>query len=218
MNGIHDMGGMDGFGKVVPDQRAFHAEWERRVFSLLNAVEAAGAWNIDQFRFGIERLPPEVYLTSSYFKRWHLMAELLLREGGYVSAAELAAGHAIGPPKPLPCGTMQAHQAVAETFVSGAFGRPARYPAVFTVGDTVRTRNIHLASHTRLPRYARGHTGLVERVLGCHVFPDANVTGADENPQWLYAVAFNARDLWGDVADPTVKVFINAFEPYLTPA
>ena len=218
MNGIHDMGGMDGFGTVVPDQGALHTEWERRVFGLLNAVEAAGAWNIDQFRHGIERLPPEVYLGSSYFKRWHLMAELLLREGGYVSAAELAAGHAIGTPKPLPRATMQADQAVAEAFVSGAFGRTARHPAVFKAGDTVCTRNIHPASHTRLPRYARGKTGRVDSVIGCHVFPDSNASGTDENPQWLYAVAFDARDLWGEDADPTVRVLINAFEPYLGPA
>ena len=218
MNGIHDMGGMDGFGKVVPDQVAFKADWERRVFGLLSTLEATGALNIDKFRHGIERLPPEVYLTSSYFKRWHLMGELLLREGGYVSAAELANGHATGTPKPLPKSVMRPKDAVAANFYAGDFGRPAHSIATFKVGDTVRTRNIHPSSHTRLPRYARGHVGTIERGLGCHVFPDVNVSGTDENPQWLYAVAFNARDLWGADADPTVRVLINAFEPYLQPA
>ena len=36
MNGAHDMGGMDGFGPVMPasDEPLFHAAWERRAFAL----------------------------------------------------------------------------------------------------------------------------------------------------------------------------------------
>jgi nitrile hydratase subunit beta len=81
----------------------------------------------------------------------------------------------------------------------------------------VRARNIHPKSHTRLPRYARGHVGIVERVYGPHVFPDATVMGQGEDPQWLYTVRFDSRELWGADADPTVKVSIEAFEPYLQP-
>ena len=88
----------------------------------------------------------------------------------------------------------------------------------FAAGDRVRTRNINPATHTRLPRYVRGHAGTVERVLGCHVFPDSNSQGLGENPQWLYTVRFDGRELWGPDADPTIKVSVDAWEPYLEPA
>ena len=98
------------------------------------------------------------------------------------------------------------------------FERPAPAPARFKPGDRVRTRNLNPATHTRLPRYARGKIGTVEAVRGCHVFPDSAAIGAGDNPQWLYTVVFAARELWGDEADPAVKVSIEAFEPYLLPA
>ncbi|MGE5536477.1 MAG: SH3-like domain-containing protein, partial [Acidobacteriota bacterium] len=91
---------------------------------------------------------------------------------------------------------------------------PTASPA-FAVGNRVRTKNINPVTHTRLPRYARGHIGTVERINGCHVFPDTNARGEGENPQWLYTVVFSGRDLWGDDADPKLKVSIEAFEPYL---
>jgi hypothetical protein len=82
----------------------------------------------------------------------------------------------------------------------------------------VRTKNINPATHTRLPRYVRGHTGIIERINGCHVFPDSAAHGTNENPQWLYTVVFESRELWGDDADPALKISIEAFEPYLEPA
>jgi hypothetical protein len=83
------------------------------------------------------------------------------------------------------------------------------------VGDRVRAKNVHPQCHTRLPRYVRGHIGEIERLHGCHVFPDAVVEFGKENPQWLYTVSFDNRELWGADADPTVQVSIDAFEPYL---
>ena len=82
----------------------------------------------------------------------------------------------------------------------------------------MRTKNIHPRTHTRLPRYARGKVGVIEHVRGCHVFPDSVATGEGENPQWLYTVLFEGRELWGADADPDLKVSIDAFEPYLEPA
>jgi nitrile hydratase len=82
----------------------------------------------------------------------------------------------------------------------------------------VRAKNIHPCTHTRLPRYARGRLGVVERIQGCHVFPDAAAQGEGEQPQWLYTVVFDGRELWGADADPTLRVSIEAFEPYLDPA
>jgi nitrile hydratase len=102
--------------------------------------------------------------------------------------------------------------------VRGKFGRPAPAPAKFKAGDRVRAKNIHPATHTRLPRYVRGHVGVVERDHGCQVFPDSASIEAGENPQWLYTVVFDSAELWGADADPTVKISIDAFEPYLEPA
>lgn len=219
MNGVHDMGGMDGFGKVEvePNEPVFHAKWEGRVMAMMRAMGATGAWNIDMSRVSREVLPPHVYLSSSYYKKWALGMEQLLLEKGLVEADELEAGHALHPGKPLRRGRLEATD-IARVLTRGKFGRPAPAPARFKPGDRVRARNIHPLTHTRLPRYVRGHVGVVELEHGCHVFPDSAAVGAGENPQWLYTVRFEARELWGDDADPTVTVSIDAFEPYLEPA
>jgi nitrile hydratase beta subunit len=219
MNGVHDMGGMDGFGKVEPElnEPMFHAEWEARVLAMVRAMGAAGAFNIDTSRFYRETLPPHVYLSSSYYKKWLLGLEDLLIDKGYVAAGEVAAGHAVTAAKPLKHGKFRLVD-VERIMVRGKFGRPAPAPAKFKPGDHVRTTNIHPATHTRLPRYARGHVGVVERDHGCQVFPDSAATDSGENPQWLYTVVFDGAELWGPDADPTVKISIDAFEPYLEPA
>ncbi len=217
MDGIHDMGGMDGFGKVTPeaDEPVFHARWEGRTLALSRVAGALRLWNIDTGRFGIEVLPPDVYLASSYYRRWFLRTQNMLVERGLVAADEIAAGRALRPGRKI--GTFTAADG-ARPAKRGSFGRPAAAPARFKPGDRVRARNIHPPSHTRLPRYVRGQVGVVERIQGCHVFPDAAAQGRGDDPQWLYTVCFDNRDLWGADADPTVKVSIEAFEPYLEPA
>lgn len=219
MNGVHDMGGMDGFGKVEPepDGPMFHAHWEERVLAMVRAMGAAGAFNIDTSRFYRETLPPEVYLSSSYYKKWFLGLEEMLIEKGYLSREEVAAGHAMQPAKALKHGKFDL-TCVERVMVRGKFGRTAPAPAGFNIGDRVRAGNIHPATHTRLPRYVRGHVGVVELNHGCHVFPDTAAMERGEHPQWLYTVVFEGRDLWGEDGDPTLKVSIDAFEPYLDPA
>ena len=218
MNGVHDMGGMDGFGQVEPeaDEPVFHAEWEGRVMAMMRAMGYAGAWNIDMSRASRENLPPDVYLTSSYYRKWALGMEDLLVERGLAAADELAAGHALQPGKPLK--RKLTPELVENTLHRGSFARDAQAPARFKPGERVRMKNIHPATHTRLPRYVRGHVGVVELLHGVHVFPDSSVLGKGDDPQWLYTVRFDARELWGEAADPTVTVSIDAFEPYLEPA
>jgi nitrile hydratase len=205
---------MDGFGAVVVEEGepVFHASWEGRVLAMTRAMGAARAWNIDMARFTMERLPPAVYLTSSYYERWLLGLETNLVEHGIVGPDELAAGRSLreGPP---PAGRVTVEQA-GDPPGRGSFERPVARPASFRVGDRVRARNLHPASHTRLPRYVRGRTGTVVMVHGYHVFPDRSVFG-DEDPQWLYTVRFEGRELWGPDADPHVAVSVDAFEPYL---
>jgi nitrile hydratase len=216
MNGVHDMGGMDGFGKVEiePNEPVFHAKWEGRVMALVRAMGAAGAFNIDTSRFYREALPPHIYLGSSYYKKWLLGLQDLLVDKGYVAPEEVEAGHALKETKAPKRGRFTLDQ-VERIMVRGKFGRPAPAPAKFKAGDRVRARNINPVTHTRLPRYVRGHVGVVERDHGCHVFPDSASMEAGENPQWLYTVVFDGRELWGADADPTMKVSVDAFEPYL---
>jgi nitrile hydratase subunit beta len=218
MDGIHDMGGMHGFGKVEPqpNEPVFHAAWEGHCLALNRAMGYTGIWTIDQTRAGIEELPPDVYLTSSYYKKWAVRLENLVVARGLAGADEIEAGHALRPGKPLKRKLAAAD--VPNTLTRGSYSRPAAAPARFASGDRVRTKNIHPATHTRLPRYAREKTGVIEAIRGCHVFPDTAAVGQGENPQWLYTVLFEGRELWGDSAEPTLKVSIEAFEPYLEPA
>jgi nitrile hydratase subunit beta len=218
MNGVHDMGGMHGYGKVQPDpdERPFHADWEARVLAMQRAIRSARAWNIDMSRAALERLPPQRYLEASYYERWLMGMESNAVEKGLVDPDELAAGHALRPGK-LAARAMTKDD-VEQTYTRGSFSRPPRAEARFKPGDRVRMRNINPSTHTRLPRYVRGHEGVIEAVRGCHVYPDAVTTGRGEDPQWLYTVAFSGSDLWGADADPTLTVSVEAFEPYLEPA
>lgn len=219
MNGVHDMGGMDGFGRVEVEanEPTFHEKWEGRVMAMVRAMGAAGAFNIDMSRFSQERLPPHIYLASSYYRRWLLGLEGNLVARGFVTGPELASGHAKEPAKPLKNGRLRADD-IGRVMTRGKYERASQTPARFKPGDRVRAKNMHPATHTRLPRYTRGHAGVVERVLGCQVFPDSAAMDLGENPQWLYVVVFDATELWGPDADRTSKVSIDAFEPYLEPA
>src|SRR6201996_5436580 len=164
MNGVHDMGGMDGFGKVEPEpnEPMFHANWEGRVLAMVRAMGAAGAFNIDTSRFYREALPPHVYLSSSYYKKWFLGLEEMLIDKGYVARTEIADGHAQGPAKALARGRFTPGD-IERIMTRGKFERAPQAPAKFKPGDRVRAKNMHPATHTRLPRYVRGHVGVVAR-------------------------------------------------------
>jgi nitrile hydratase len=218
MNGVHDMGGMHGFGPVLPesDEPPFHAAWEGRCLALNRAMSFTKVWNIDKSRAAIEALPPHLYLGMTYYEKWATRLQNLLLEYGLVEAAELLEGHALRPGKALPRKLMAAD--VDKALIRGSYGREAKAPPRFKPGDRVRTRNLHPPTHTRLPRYARGRLGVIEHVRGCHVFPDSVAISPDENPQWLYTVRFDGRELWGEQSDPRLTVSIEAFEPYLDAA
>ena len=179
MNGAHDMGGAHGFGPVVAeaDEPVFHADWERRVLGLVVALGACGKWNIDMSRFARENRPPAEYLSLSYYEIWLAGLEQLLDDSGLLEEAQADV---------RVFSAADARAALARGFPSD---RPEPQPPRFAVGDLVRTLNIHPQGHTRLPRYARGHVGEIERIHGCHVFPDHDAYG-DEDPQWLYTVRF----------------------------
>jgi nitrile hydratase beta subunit len=218
MNGVHDMGGMHGMGPITPepDEPVFHETWEGRVFALNRATAALGKWNIDAGRHSIERIPPSDYLRMSYYEKWLAGLVRRLEESGLVTRPEFESGRpAPGAAKATPPLTPER---VASTATErGWFERPVNVPPRFAINQPVRTLKINPTGHTRLPRYARGRIGLIDRVHGAHVFPDSNAHFRGENPQHLYSVRFSARELWGDAAAPRDAVYIDLWEDYLEP-
>lgn len=218
MNGPQDLGGQMGFGPVAPeaDEPPFHAAWEARALGLTLAAGAPGYWNLDASRHARESLPPAVYYAASYYEIWIRALEALLVEHGLVAPAELAAGSA---PPAAPHPRRLAPQAVASVLATGTrYDRPLGAPPRFRPGDRVRARNIHPRTHTRLPRYVRGHVGVIEATHGGFVLPDTNAHFRGENPEPLYTVVFDGADLWGPDAEPGLSVSVDAWESYLEPA
>jgi nitrile hydratase len=219
MDGAHDMGGVAWSGPVQPEpnEPPFHAEWERRAFALTLAMAMPGGWNIDMSRFAREDRPPQEYLSKSYFEIWLAGLERLMLARNLVASDEIEAAKPLHPAKPV-AKTLTPKGVAGMLHRGGPTERKATSPALFSTGDRVRTKMIHPPTHTRLPRYVRGHVGAVERVVGFHVFPDSNAIGGGENPQWLYTVTFDGRELWGEDSDPNLKISVDAWEPYLDPA
>jgi nitrile hydratase beta subunit len=219
MDGAHDMGGVAWSGPVQPEpnEPPFHAEWERRAFALTLAMAMPGGWNIDMSRFAREDRPPQDYLSKSYYQIWLAGLERLMLARNLVSSDEIEAGKPLHPAKPV-ARTLTPEGVAGMLHRGGPTERKATSPALFAAGDRVQAKMINPPTHTRLPHYVRGHVGTVEGVVGFHVFPDSNAIGAGENPQWLYTVTFDGRELWGNDSDPNLKVSVDAWEPYLDPA
>lgn len=217
MNGVHDMGGMHGMGQVVREENepVFHHEWEGRTFALTLAAAFLGEWTIDMGRYSRERMPPADYLAASYYERWLYGLQLLLVERGLIIRDELASGR----PNGKATGKRVLHAADVEQALTTprGFRLPDEIPARFKAGDHVVARNIHPAGHTRLPRYARGRRGVVERDRGVFIFADTSGTGLGKQPQHLYSVRFAARELWGPAASPRDAVYMDLWEGHLEP-
>ena len=216
MNGVHDMGGMHGFGPVNPeaDEPKFHHPWEARALAVTIAMGAWGKWNIDASRFARESIPPEEYLRMSYYEKWIAGLIDLMVAKGLVTREELAAGHpAPATRKSIPPLTAQG---VAPMLNRGSpTARDIQRAPKFAIGDSVRARNMHPVGHTRLPRYARGKAGVVHTDHGVHVLPDSNAHFRGESPERLYSVRFSARDLWGAPAASRDAVYLDLWESYL---
>jgi nitrile hydratase len=212
-----DLGGRDGFGPVTPEPEGdlWHEDWEPRALALTLAMGATGSWNIDQSRSARETLPD--YAQLSYYRIWLAALQRLMIDRGLVSEAEIAEARIQVAPKPL-ARVLNAENVPAALARGSATERPATARARFAIGDRVRTRSGPVDHHTRLPGYARGRIGNVERVHGMHVFADTNAQGLGEQPQWLYTVAFDGRELWGDEASPGLRVSIDAWDDYLEAA
>jgi nitrile hydratase subunit beta len=203
-----DLGGQDVPGAIVqePEGEYFHAPWEPRVMALVVAMGPTGLSNIDMNRSVRETLPN--YRDLSYYEIWLAALEKLAAQKGVL-------GDSPPPPKQV----LHAESVIAVIKKGFAASRPAPRPARFSPGHSVRTAAVQPPHHTRLPGYARGKVGVIERVHGAHVFPDSNAQELGEDPQWLYTVAFDAREIWGDSKTLQRSIIsVDAFEPYLEPA
>lgn len=225
MDGIHDMGGVEGYGPVpyTPEEPISVGErWESLAGAALFALLRSGRTNIDAHRHRIERLDPQRYLPISYWGRWLAAIESAVVDQGIAERHEVeAAIRALGrdpattapPPRMHPNVGLEARDN-DPTFIR-SIDRPPRY----AVGDRVTAHpDPPHRGHHRLPRYVRGRTGTVARVYPAFTFPDTHAHGRGEHPTYVYAVAFPATELWGPDADPRQTCHIDLFEPYIDPA
>jgi|ERR1700722_1457284 nitrile hydratase beta subunit len=210
MNGIHDMGGMQDMGpiQIEKNEPVFHANWERRIFALFNAVD----FQWPALRFQIESIPPADYLRMSYYERWAAALGPLVTQAGMVTQTEIDIGRAEGPANKKWHVLSAAEVAMWNVPEAHASANPTA-AARFHAGQRVRARNINPPSHTRLPRYARGKVGTIERDAGIEAVQDTDVLGPKH--QHVYSVRFSARELWGERANRLDSVCVAIWEGYL---
>jgi nitrile hydratase subunit beta len=217
MDGIHDMGGMHGFGPVDRhNDYTFRAEWQRKAFGIVEALAGVVPFNADTHRQALERISADEYLRHTYFELWVMATETLLLEAGLVNESELKTGKkefdvdlasrpAVGP------------KALVAAFIAGV---PLEFPfdsepSKFKEGEKVRVTVNAPRHHTRVPRYIRGRIGTIVKDSGVFQFADAVATGKGQCPQHCYAVAFSAEDLWGKSAESRETVYADLWESYL---
>ena len=223
VDGIHDMGGMHGFGGIVREENepVFHAEWEKRAFGVaLQAADGVG-FGDDHLRASIERIPADVYLRSGYYELWiHSIQEVMERRGVLTKAEIETRMAALAEPGRAAGGSGVTLDEVDAAMAAGASTkRPeAKAEPRFAVGDPVLVGNDHPAHHTRSPRYCRGRRGKVIADHGVFVFPDTNSRDLGENPEHCYTVRFAAEDVWGASARAGDTLCVDLWESYLEPA
>ena len=222
MDGIHDMGGMHGFGPVEEEENepTFHAAWEGRLLAICfgTSVPVPGG-----FRNNIENLDPTFYLASSYYEKWlHARIKGLIDAGAITQGELQSAFERIGTQAGGPVGVVEE---VAPADEPGARAKSAarrELPEVsghrFGLGERVRARNTHPAGHTRLPGYIRGKVGEVVRTYRHQRFQDAEPMSDHAGPQPVYAVRFEGTEVWGTSAEANSSICLDMWEAYLLPA
>lgn len=200
MNGVYDLGGMDGFGavEVERDEPVFHEPWEMLGY----ALGMASRIGFDEARHAIERIEPRQYLASSYYDRILTGVATLLVEKGIVRVEDLE--RRAGGPFPL-----------ARPVLAGAGRLPEAGAAALAPGDRVRVKDEHPPGHIRAPRYVRGRRGVVVHVTPPFQYPDAEAHGLAHEHEPTCHVRFEARELWGDGAEENCSVVVDLWRSYL---
>lgn len=222
MDGVHDMGGMHGFGPVVEPggELPYHERWEPRVFAIhmLIGYERLGAG--PGGRPVREEMDPADYLAASYYERWIFSAERRLERKGTIAPGDVERMMdrlREGEPEPAHRDAAMARRAVT-SLKSAEPMDPPPANASFGLGQSVRVKRMHPPGHTRCPRYARGAVGVVEAVRGADRLPDKAVYGEHVSPEPVYSVAFVSRQLWGTTQEGDWTVLLDMWESYLEPA
>ena len=222
MNGVHDMGGMHGFGPIdiEDDEPVFHEEWEGRVYGMVTGIrEEHDVYGPYGSRHYIENIPPARYLASSYYEKWMLALEAALVNKGLLTAEELDDKTLEFSEYPSAAVPQRSDPELAERARRRIYApQPLQQQAAtsprFAVGDAITVRNIHPVGHTRLPRYVRGKHGVIARIYGAQGFQD-EPTVADNSPQHVYSVVFEARELWGEDAERNQRLYIDMWECWM---
>lgn len=230
MIGIHDMGGMHGFGKIeTVDDKVFHEPWEGLTFALEKICAHYGVWlTSDEVRHAIEKIGHGTYLTASYYEHWLHAWEPLLIEKGFLTESELRNRQQavrdgqeirIQEPPATPAEVEELSKALARTIHEGVpADRKIEAAPAFSVGDRVLALPRPVPTHTRSPRYIWGHTGTVILSHSAYILPDAVSQHLGENPEYLYSVKFDGEDLWVDQSEPGTHFIVDLWESYLAPA
>jgi nitrile hydratase subunit beta len=201
MDGMHDMGGRQGFGKVrhTADAPAFRASWEMRVHALYAFAVQNGIFNMDEYRHAIERMEPRHYLNASYYERALTSLATLCVEKDVFKREEL-------------------ERRAQGAFPLAAPSAPGRTNATpreeFKPGDRVRVKLDFVAGHIRLPAYIRGKTGVVVSESPAYPFPDAHAHGVSAQDEPTFDVRFRSEELWPNSAEPAL-IHVGVFQSYL---
>ena len=201
MDGMHDLGGKQGFGRVrhSPKAQVFHEPWEKRVNALYSLAVKLGIFNMDEYRHAIERMEPRHYLSASYYERSLTSLATLCVEKGIMTREELERRAEGLFPLALPSAPGRSNVAARERFLAG---------------DRVKVRTDLVAGHVRLPAYIRGKVGTVVSESPAYPFPDAHAHGVKADDEPTYDVRFSAEDLWPNSTDPAF-VHVGVFQSYL---
>lgn len=201
MDGLHDLGGRQGFGPVVRQGHTepFHNEAVIRIAAMWVRLVRHGVYNMDEYRHAIERMEPRHYMTASYYERTFTAVASLCVERGVFSAGELSA--AAGFEVPLSRPSREGRTADADL------------PEI-RLGDRVRVKDNFVAGHIRMPGYIRGKEGVVVGVSPAFPYPDAHGHGLESAWQRSFDVRFSSRHLWPDGAEDA-EVQVGVFHSYL---
>lgn len=227
MNGIHDMGGMHGFGSIPQEtgDSVFHEPWQGRMFGIALALGPQGIYDPNGMRFDLESMGPAEYLGSSYYQRWLLVTERVLIAKGVLTREELDAKMDSLKKQPQAAPPRQEDTQSRDRMLRLVYDRKSLHRETgvvprFRVGDSVIVRNVHSRGHSRLPRYVRGKRGVIFRIHGVHDIPDSDLEDSDTKaqPQPLYNVRFEGQELWGESTEAHETLHIDMWESYINPA
>lgn len=222
MNGIHDMGGLHGFGpvEIEPNEPVFHGRWEGRVYAMTQVLDTKGIYNLDEHRHEIELMDAASYLTDGYYGRWLFAMESILTRKGIICRAEvdqrvtdLEQGNQSTPfTQPNRNWPLPSDQKIPW----GAWRKEVSVSPKFRVGERVTVKNHQPAGHTRLPHFVRNKSGVIAIVNAqAWVLPDTRAHNVGENLQPVYNVTFSAIEIWGDAAESNVDIKVDLSEDYI---